>query len=96
MATHEHHYQRQTLRHDHPGGDYAHGYFEHPEDGYPYPVSWNNTATVRFHSSDDMTGLHELADITEPVAVVIRSDGTADVYGYVAVIDQRPEFAPPA
>lgn len=45
---------------------------------------------TRHHSSDDMTG-PEFANVTEPVAVVIRPDGSADVYGYVAVIDQRPE-----
>jgi hypothetical protein len=49
-----------------------------------------NTRTVRYHSSDDMDGLGELREVTEPVAVVLRKDGSADVYGYVAVIDQRP------
>ena len=49
-----------------------------------------NTDTVRYHSSDDMHGVGELAGITEPVAVVIRPDGSVDAYGYVAVIDQRP------
>ena len=32
---HEHEFQRQKLRHGHPGGDQPHGYFEHPEDGQP-------------------------------------------------------------
>jgi hypothetical protein len=36
---HEHTEQGQTLRHSHPGGDRPHGYFEHPEDGFPYPAS---------------------------------------------------------
>lgn len=49
-----------------------------------------NTTTVRYHSSDDMDGLGELSDVTEPVAVVIRPGGSVDVYGCVAVIDQRP------
>lgn len=44
---------------------------------------------TRHHSSDDMTGLGEFEGITEPVAVVIRPDGSVDIYGYVAVIDQR-------
>jgi hypothetical protein len=48
-----------------------------------------NTRTVRYHSSDDMAGLGELAEVTEPVAVVLRGDGSVDVYGYVAVVDQR-------
>jgi hypothetical protein len=30
---HEHEFSGQKLRHDHPGGDRPHGYFEHPEDG---------------------------------------------------------------
>ena len=44
---------------------------------------------IRQHSADDMCGLGELADVTEPVAVVIRPDGSVDVYGYLAVVDQR-------
>jgi len=52
-------------------------------------MSRENTATMRFHSSDDMSGLGELAAVTEPVAVVLRPDGSVDVYGHVAVIDQR-------
>jgi hypothetical protein len=44
---------------------------------------------VRQHSSDDMDGLGGLADVTDPVAVVLRADGSVDVYGWVAVIDQR-------
>jgi hypothetical protein len=52
------------------------------------------THSIRRHSSDDMTGLGEFTGTTEPVAVVIRPDGSIDVYGYVAVIDQRggPRF----
>ena len=49
---------------------------------------------VRHHSSDDMDGLPELADATEPVAVVIRPGGSVDVYGHVAIIDQRPTREP--
>lgn len=45
---------------------------------------------VRVHSSDDMCGLPELDEfISEPVAVVIRPDGSVDAYGYIAVVDQR-------
>jgi hypothetical protein len=46
--------------------------------------------TIRNHPQHHMTGLHELknADHAFP-AVVIRRDGSADVYGPVAVIDQR-------
>ncbi len=32
---HEHRFQGQTLKHSHPS-DHDHGYFEHPEDGFPY------------------------------------------------------------
>jgi hypothetical protein len=46
-------------------------------------------APVRCHSSDGMAGLGEVSDVTEPVAVVLREDGSVDVYGYVAVVDQR-------
>ena len=49
-----------------------------------------STMDIRYHSSDDMDGLTELASITEPVAVVLRPDGSADVYGCIAVSDQRP------
>lgn len=48
---------------------------------------------TRFHSSGDMAGLAELADATDPVAVVLRNDGSVDVYGQVAVIDQRYPWA---
>jgi hypothetical protein len=44
---------------------------------------------IRHHSSDDMAGLSEFSGTAEPAAVVIRPDGSADVYGYIAVIDQR-------
>lgn len=44
---------------------------------------------IRHHSSDDMTG-PEFEGVAEPVAVIIRPDGSADIYGYVAFIDQRP------
>jgi hypothetical protein len=47
------------------------------------------TPEIRDHSSDDMTDLPELAELTEPVAVVLRRDQSVDVYGYVAVVDQR-------
>lgn len=52
-------------------------------------VSSMNTEHVRYHSSDDMDGLGELAAVTDPVAVVLRNDGSVDVYGWVAVVDQR-------
>jgi hypothetical protein len=44
---------------------------------------------VRYHSTDDMDGLGELKEISQPVAVVIRKDGSLDVYGYVGIVDQR-------
>lgn len=52
-------------------------------------MSSMNREYIRFHSSDDMDGLGELADVYEPVAVVLRYDGSVDVYGQVAVVDQR-------
>lgn len=55
-----------------------------PTDGLKSPAH-----NVRVHSADDMCGLGELADVTEPAAVVIRPDGSVDVYGYLAVVDQR-------
>lgn len=49
-----------------------------------------NTKYVRYHPAKHMTGLHEMRGVTEPAAVVLRKDGSVDVYGYglVAVIDQ--------
>lgn len=32
---HTHEFQGQKLVHDHPGGNVHHGYYEHPEDGFP-------------------------------------------------------------
>lgn len=43
---------------------------------------------IRYHSGDDMSGLGEFENVMEPVAVVLRPDGSIDAYGYVAVIDQ--------
>jgi hypothetical protein len=48
-----------------------------------------NTLYVRFHPAEHMGGLGELAGVTEPAAVVVRRDGTLDVYGPVDVVDQR-------
>jgi hypothetical protein len=44
---------------------------------------------LRYHLADDMTGLGELCQVTEPVAVVLRNDNSVDVYGHVAIVDQR-------
>jgi hypothetical protein len=45
---------------------------------------------VRNHAGgDNMPELPELERVHEPVAVIIRPDGSVDSYGYVAVIDQR-------
>lgn len=49
--------------------------------------------TSRFHSSDDMDRLRELAHVTEPVAVVVRPDGSLDVYGHVGIVDQRADVS---
>jgi hypothetical protein len=86
---HEHTFQEQKLRHDHSGGELSHGYYEHPEDGY---VAGRLAARrqVRAHLSEHMTGLGELRGVTAPAAVVLRKDGSADVYGPVTVVDQRP------
>ena len=48
-----------------------------------------NTLYVRFHPAEHMEGLRELAGVTESAAVVVRRDGTLDVYGPVDVVDQR-------
>lgn len=48
-----------------------------------------NTRYVRYHSADDGMRLHELREVIEPVAVVLRKDGSVDVYGQVGVVDQR-------
>jgi hypothetical protein len=50
--------------------------------------------SIRQHSSEDMAGLGEFTDTAEPVAVVLRPDGSVDVYGYVAVIDQSDDPRP--
>jgi hypothetical protein len=46
---------------------------------------------IRNHSSDDISDDETLPNITEPVAVVLRADGSIDVYGFVAVVDQRAD-----
>jgi hypothetical protein len=44
---------------------------------------------IRRHSSDDMDRDAELAEVIDPVAVVLRADGSVDTYGLVTVVDQR-------
>jgi hypothetical protein len=44
---------------------------------------------VRHHSSDEMVAVTELTATAGPVGVVIRPDGSVDVYGYVGIVDQR-------
>lgn len=55
-----------------------------------------NTARVRHHPAElpgFTPGEREFEGITEPCAVVIRPDGSVDVYGYIGVVDQRPDVA---
>lgn len=47
------------------------------------------TQEIRYHSSEAMSDTREFDGVYEPVAVVIRADGSIDAYGYVAVIDER-------
>jgi len=59
MTQHEHEFQGQKLRHDHPGGQYGHGYFEHPEDGFPYPAGDTSPlagALARVDGAQALTG----------------------------------------
>ena len=44
---------------------------------------------IRYHASHDMVGLGEFESVATPAAAVIRPDGSIDVYGNMAVIDQR-------
>ena len=37
---HTHKFQGQKLVHSHPGEDQEHGYFEHPEDGFPLTAGY--------------------------------------------------------
>ena len=44
----------------------------------------------RFHSLDDMVGMGEFEVTPEGMpAVVLRGDGSIDVYGDVIIVDQR-------
>lgn len=49
---------------------------------------------IRYHSSDDMSGLGELSEVMEPVAVVLRPDGSVDAYGFIGIVDQRQATQP--
>ena len=49
-------------------------------------------AEVRHHRGDDIP---EGLGVCEPVAVVICPDDSIDVYGYVGVVDQRPDHSDP-
>lgn len=52
-------------------------------------MSQENTSRVRFHSAAHAQGVGELRGVELP-AVVLREDGTLDVYGQVTVLDQAP------
>jgi hypothetical protein len=71
---HTHTYQGQTLKHDHPGGEYEHGYFEHPEDGFPYPVNSTPLADA-------------LAEVDKAAADGFAPDGTMRRHYRLALAD---------
>ena len=48
---------------------------------------------IRKHPSRHMTGLGELKGVRECAAVVLRQDGSIDVYGDIAVVDQAAQPA---
>lgn len=54
----------------------------------PVLLAAKNTRYVRHHPAVFMEGLHELRHVTGNTAVVLRRDGSTDVYGDVTVIDQ--------
>lgn len=51
---------------------------------------------IRYHPADDAIGLPKAEVPGYEVSVVIRPDGSVDVYGAVAVVDQRPLLIPRA
>ena len=48
---------------------------------------------IRKHPSRHMEGLGELKGVRERAAVVLRQDGSVDVYGDIAVVDQTAQPA---
>jgi hypothetical protein len=71
---HTHTYQRQTLRHDHPGGDRPHGYYGHEEDkGSPaYGEGTYEPGETRTTSLADA-----LAEVDREKGGGFAADGTA-------------------
>jgi hypothetical protein len=67
---HTHTYQRQTLRHDHPGGDKPHGYYGHPEDAGS-PAFGEGT----YEPGDSLAGA--LAEVDRVKGYGFTADGTA-------------------
>jgi hypothetical protein len=73
-TAHRHEYQGQALEHSHPGGARAHGYFEHPEDGHPYPASGTPLADA-------------LAEVDKAAADGFAPDGTMRRHYRLALAD---------
>jgi hypothetical protein len=60
-------------------------------DSFTERLTGKPVRDVRYHSSDEMDGLSELRDLMAPVTVILRPDGSVDVYGHVGIVDQRAE-----
>lgn len=82
---HEHKEQGQTLRHDHPGGELPHGYFEHPEDGSHATVSGTPVADAlavvdRKQNTNGQNGeLTALRNLAEAVRASLTAFSELDV-----------------
>lgn len=81
---HEHKHEGQTLRHDHPGGEQPHGYFEHPEDGFPYksttPVADALAVVDRKQNTSGQNGeLTALRALAEAVRASLTAFSEGDV-----------------
>jgi hypothetical protein len=59
-------------------------------DGFDQAMAEDLAARIRYHSADDMHAHIDPPSHRYPAAVVLRTDGSVDVYGDVGVVDQRP------
>jgi hypothetical protein len=89
--THTHEFQGQKLVHSHPGEDQEHGYFEHPEDGFPLtagytPRKGDRVRVTRYIRTTDGVRSDETVQVGE-----ISNVHGLEAGGYRIWLDGRPE-----
>jgi hypothetical protein len=82
---HTHKYQGQTLRHDHPGSELPHGYFEHAEDVLvPTVENYAAVSSIPELQSTGEAGCVSTAEDYARYAAAAMNAATADDTEFIA------------